>query len=219
MKNTKWYILLALLLVIGIVFTMRIFSKEDTWICQNGNWVKHGSPREAKPSTPCGNPNTNSTIKSNDGKIITDDYEINLPYGWYKMDNPMPGVSLMVINGNEKPQEENTQKINFRSYFAITYTTSEKNLEEYFPEYESTLKNAVKNAQIENVSDGNVNGYSAKFLELKTYQQNINFKAFVAIIKGEGNDIWVISFNTTDKLWSSYTSFIPELLNTFKIKK
>ena len=125
----------------------------------------------------------------------------------------------MVINGNEKPQDENTEKINFRSYFAITYISTDKSLEEYFPEYENTLKNAVKDAQIENITEGNVNGHSAKFLELKTNQQNIDFKAFVALIKGKNNDVWTLSFNTTEKLWPNYTSFISDLLNTFKIKK
>lgn len=27
---------------------------EDTWLCENGQWVKHGSPSAAKPTTGCG---------------------------------------------------------------------------------------------------------------------------------------------------------------------
>ena len=43
-------ILLALAVVLGI----RIFSGEDNWICQNGEWIKHGNPKVEKPTIGCG---------------------------------------------------------------------------------------------------------------------------------------------------------------------
>ncbi|MFA5230400.1 MAG: hypothetical protein WC422_03200 [Candidatus Paceibacterota bacterium] len=95
----------------------------------------------------------------------------------------------MVVNAGETNDDENVQKINFRSYYAITYTTTEKSLNDYLPEYESEMKNAVQGITIENVNVGVVNGYSAKLLELNIKQQNIDFKTFVALIKGEGNDV------------------------------
>jgi len=43
--------------VIGIVVIsalgLRLFSKEDDWICVNGAWTKHGNPRLAQPSEAC----------------------------------------------------------------------------------------------------------------------------------------------------------------------
>jgi len=48
------YGLLGVLFVAAIVwFGIRVFSGEDNWICQNGQWVKHGSPSAPKPQTPC----------------------------------------------------------------------------------------------------------------------------------------------------------------------
>jgi hypothetical protein len=41
----------------------------------------------------------------------------------------------------------------------------------------------------------------------------------VALIKGEGNDVWILTFNTTAKLWNTYETLIPEILNSFKLKK
>ncbi len=35
------------------VFTVRFFSGEDDWICQNGQWVKHGSPNFEAPKSVC----------------------------------------------------------------------------------------------------------------------------------------------------------------------
>ncbi|HUW21435.1 MAG TPA: hypothetical protein VMW41_02080 [Candidatus Bathyarchaeia archaeon] len=27
---------------------------EDTWLCQNGQWIKHGNPAKPPPDTGCG---------------------------------------------------------------------------------------------------------------------------------------------------------------------
>lgn len=32
----------------------RFLTGEDNWICQNGEWVKHGVPSAPKPTKPCG---------------------------------------------------------------------------------------------------------------------------------------------------------------------
>jgi len=45
------FIIAGVLLV--IVFIIRFNSPEDAWLCQNGQWVKHGNPSSAQPSTAC----------------------------------------------------------------------------------------------------------------------------------------------------------------------
>lgn len=54
-KKTKkflvsWGILVAVFVVIILV---RIFSGEDTWICNKGKWEKHGNPANPKPTAVC----------------------------------------------------------------------------------------------------------------------------------------------------------------------
>ncbi len=39
-----------------------IFSGEDCWLCQNGQWVKHGNPSAPKPVTLCGTAVENADI-------------------------------------------------------------------------------------------------------------------------------------------------------------
>lgn len=226
MKNFKKYSLVfSILIVIGAILIFRFISPEDTWICKDGKWIKHGNPRAEKPTLGCNGSKDNEgedarpIIKDTDGKIVTDNFEIILPYGWRKIDNPIPGITVMAINDGEQPQDENTKKVNFRSYFAIVYTTSDKTLNDYLPEYENKIKTTIQNAKITNTNDGTVDGHQAKFLELTTNQQNINLRVFIAIVKGDSNDFWVISLNTTEQLWNKYQTFIPDLLNTFKIKK
>jgi hypothetical protein len=39
---------------LGIVFFLRFTTAEDTWICRDGRWVKHGYPSSPAPATGCG---------------------------------------------------------------------------------------------------------------------------------------------------------------------
>lgn len=64
MKVFIFLILAIIILSLGILFGVRFLSGEDTWICQNGQWVKHGNPSAAKPSGVCGE------IKTISGEII-----------------------------------------------------------------------------------------------------------------------------------------------------
>lgn len=55
MKNTKLFVSLAVLGIAIIAFgIMRLTGGgEDNWICQSGQWVKHGNPSAAMPTTLC----------------------------------------------------------------------------------------------------------------------------------------------------------------------
>lgn len=59
-------IILILILVAGVWLAIRfiIGGPEDTWICDDGQWVKHGNPRDPMPTKGCGeelNINENSS--------------------------------------------------------------------------------------------------------------------------------------------------------------
>jgi len=55
-KNKLFKIIgLAILILLIIIFGIRFFSgPEDFWLCQNGQWAKHGRPSAPEPATPCG---------------------------------------------------------------------------------------------------------------------------------------------------------------------
>lgn len=41
-------------LVIAVIFMLRVLSgPEDSWICQDGRWVRHGNPASNMPSSQC----------------------------------------------------------------------------------------------------------------------------------------------------------------------
>jgi len=53
MNKTIKTILLLIVAVIVVIAVLRIFGKEDTWICDNGTWIKHGNPKTEMPAESC----------------------------------------------------------------------------------------------------------------------------------------------------------------------
>jgi len=48
------YILVGALLILFLIIAgLRLLSGEDSWLCQNGQWIKHGSPSAPMPSAEC----------------------------------------------------------------------------------------------------------------------------------------------------------------------
>jgi hypothetical protein len=43
-------ILIVIGLILVIIFALRLLTPEDTWIYQNGTWVKHGNPSSPQPT-------------------------------------------------------------------------------------------------------------------------------------------------------------------------
>ncbi|MDD4287174.1 MAG: hypothetical protein PHO20_01910 [Candidatus Peribacteraceae bacterium] len=39
--------------VIGVALWLKAVSGEDSWLCVNGEWIKHGNPSAAMPQIPC----------------------------------------------------------------------------------------------------------------------------------------------------------------------
>jgi len=54
MSKKNIYVLLVLVLIIIIAGVLRLTTKEDTWLCQNNVWVKHGNPSDPQPTSGCG---------------------------------------------------------------------------------------------------------------------------------------------------------------------
>lgn len=51
-SKMKWAVFLMILVAV-IVLCLRIFSPEDEWVCQKGEWVKHGNPATEMPNQKC----------------------------------------------------------------------------------------------------------------------------------------------------------------------
>ena len=52
MRNKKTKIIILVLLIIFVVLLfVRFIGPEDTWLCQNGEWIKHGNPSSVRPES------------------------------------------------------------------------------------------------------------------------------------------------------------------------
>ena len=53
-QNKNKFIVFAIILAIfASILTLRLFSGEDNWVCQKGEWVQHGNPDFSAPTVPC----------------------------------------------------------------------------------------------------------------------------------------------------------------------
>src|SRR4030042_2090724 len=52
----KISIIIGILVFALVIFVVaaRLLTDEDTWLCQDGQWIKHGQPSAAMPTQPCG---------------------------------------------------------------------------------------------------------------------------------------------------------------------
>ncbi|MFH1188965.1 MAG: hypothetical protein V1652_03945 [bacterium] len=56
MKKVFYGVVIVLVLLLGCITILRLLSgNEDSWICVNGTWEKHGNPADLMPTTPCDN--------------------------------------------------------------------------------------------------------------------------------------------------------------------
>lgn len=53
LKNKIFLAIIAMAILLVIVFGVKLFSGEDDWICNGGEWVKHGHPSATQPIGPC----------------------------------------------------------------------------------------------------------------------------------------------------------------------
>jgi len=68
MKKSVLIIIFTIIAVAAAVLILRFLAgDEDTWLCQNGEWVKHGNPSAAMPTNSCGDKPAQvfTTIKGN----------------------------------------------------------------------------------------------------------------------------------------------------------
>jgi len=53
MKKIFWLALFVAVFGIGILVLRFFFCTEDEWVCENGEWTRHGNPTISKPKTVC----------------------------------------------------------------------------------------------------------------------------------------------------------------------
>jgi hypothetical protein len=180
MKKLIFLILAMIVIGTGVLFAVRIISGEDSWICQNGLWVKHGAPSKPKPVGVCGElKDFRGTIKSIeinsaqiqiiDGSIVID---LNLAEDAKLSDNGGTSISLadlyesFEVSGRGSIAGEN--KINVSELRVI----KSPNIVLYGPKAEEEIGLPVEIKGIARVFENNLN------VRVKDGQGNILVETF-----------------------------------------
>ncbi len=203
----KKIIILVFFIIILAILSGFYFFKQDKYI---------DLPENIKNNIEKNNQLSNEQIQK---KLITDDFEITLPMGW-EQTVPAIGTSAMAINKEEKSDDPTIQKINFKSYFAVSYDILQgKNLNGYLQNIKNTLSQTISNVVFTNEQDLLVNNKSARAVEAQLTQQGVDFKVLMIVIEGQEDDVWVISFNTTESYWDNYKGIFSDIVKSFILKK
>jgi len=90
MKKTIVIIFAIIVAVIAVWGYLRfvVGGDEDTWLCDNGQWVKHGNPSAARPTSGCGNTNSTNTNTPATNQTSTNEQPAPDPgqFNWSTMD-------------------------------------------------------------------------------------------------------------------------------------
>ena len=165
------------------------------------------------------NPSSQINTEQAQNKMVTDDFEIVVPDGW-KQTVPAMGASAMAVNVNENLNDTAAEKINFQSYFAMSYDTfQDKTMSEYVQIVKNGLQQTISGTIFTKDQDMTINGKPAHAMEAELTQQGVNFKILMIAITGEGKDVWVMSFNTTKSNWDIYKETFYSTANSFSLKK
>ena len=152
-------------------------------------------------------------------KLVTDDFEIDIPEGWIQI-APAMGASAMAANNSEQSSDPAVQKINFKSYLAVSYDTLQgRSLSEYMQTVKIGLQELVPEVSFNEEHDVTINGRNAQAMEVEMSQQGVDFKVLIVAVKGDNDDVWTISFNTTKSSWDGYKEIFSGVANSFNLKK
>ena len=209
MKNKISIIILVIVVAVIVVIIGFYFTKQDKQSTDPvGNTVL---PRQVEA-------NNQKNGEQPQNKLVADDFEINLPVGWQKT-APTIGASAMAIKADEQIIDSAAQRINFRSYFAVSYDTAQgKSLSEYTQIVKSQLQQTIPNIIFTQEQDTTINGKAARAFEADFNQQGVDFKVLMVIIKGAEDDVWIISFNTLQSTWDEYRGTFSDIASSFKLK-
>lgn len=162
-------------------------------------------------------------VDDNEMRVVNkDSFSIEAPVSWKESPALTPGVSLMMVNSAETPERPEVKRINFRSYFSISYATlGDNNLEEYTADLKTKLVKMVPSMTFSDEVATNkvfVDGREAKVFSADLNQQGVDFKFLMYVAEGKDKDVWMISLNTLPEKFAEYRDLFFKIATSFKVK-
>lgn len=194
------------ILIYGLFFSLLIFSGCSL---KGANKIKDANQNQTLPP-----------VVSNEARLVARDaFSIEAPENWKESPALMPGISLMMVNSTEASARPEVKRINFKSYFSISYATlDEKNLEEYTAGLKKQLVNMVGDIEFQDLEPTVIDGRTARVFSADLNQQGLDFKFLMFVAAGKNKDVWMISFNTLADDLEGYRDLFYKIATSFKEK-
>jgi len=161
----------------------------------------------------------NPFMTVDENKIINkENFAFLIPAGWAETAAPA-GVSAMVANINEEVGDPALAKINFKTYYSVNYDNlGNRSLEEYVVLTKDALIEAAPGLTFTGEREETINNRQVYFISSIADQRGALFRIELALIKGNDDDVWVISFNVGENLWPAYEELFRDIINSFIVK-
>lgn len=223
-KNKIVLILAFIVIVLAILVVVYIYSQnkssvtpvENNTELQNDEFTEVNNQNEALEENQI---EENSAITSRN-QLVTDDFSMELPAGWKKIVSTVAEVLAMAANPDEIISNVAAQEINFKSYLAVSLDTIPgQTIEEYMQSIKAELQKSISGVVFTNENDLTINEQSARAVEADMVQQGIDFKVLIVVVRGNGDNAWVLSYNTVKSSWDGYAEDFAASARSFVLKK
>ena len=178
----------------------------------------------AKPTSDNSNqagrgPDLPPTVNTESRLVAKGAFSLEAPANWKESPALMPGISLMMVNSTETSERSEVKKINFKSYFSISYATLDgKTLDEYTISLKDKLTRMVAGITFQDLEPTIIDGRPAKVFNANLTQQGVDFKLLMFVAEGKDKDVWMISFNTLATSLSEYQDLFFKMATSFRVK-
>lgn len=150
-------------------------------------------------------------------EMITDDFSIALPAEWEQVE-PAIGVTAMAVNMQEEISDPTAREIGFSSYLAVLADTlGERDMAEYAQATRSSLQETIESIVFSADESLTINGKESYLLEAEIAQEGIDFKVLIALIQGADDDVWTVTFNTTQADWEKHRDVFYDMAQSFAV--
>lgn len=150
--------------------------------------------------------------------LVKDKFEIDHPESWVKL-TPPAGIQVLLNSVREEPIDSEKEKDGFKTYLAITYDTLQgKTREEFISYVKNILTDSLPFITFEKEEIITIDEREATVLEAIIIQEEYTFNSLLVIISGEGDDMWTLSFNTSEIRWEDSKDLFYKITNSFKLK-
>lgn len=153
-----------------------------------------------------------------DRVLSKNEFSVKMPAGWAEVP-AMPSTSATVMSVKEVPSTDALKKINFKSYYAVTFDTlNKRSLVGYVAYLKGTLQKLLLGIRFISDKTEKIGGQEARVIEAEVTQKGAEFKVLIVVIKGTKDDVWTLSFNTGKDTWDKYKDSFYDIARGFKLK-